>query len=534
MQKHDWLRLSLLYSVFLLCYAVLRSHTFWGELVHDDGLFLLGAQSWAKGYVPYRDFWDHKPPCVFLYNAIPLYFFPFSLPAIKVFHCLVLTASAVMLYLICRKYVIAIASIIACLCYIYFTSQRYTIQSGGLTEEGALLFVIAAYWLLQQEDIKQWWKPLLAGLCLGMAVQFRQTYVVEAAFAVGLLWMNQSTLHKTVQYTLYLLMGMIIPEIVVSLYFLVQGIWWDYFEAGYLYNFYYIGPARPDTDWHTIVQRQIEMIQHSGFYLLSPLFSVVLAYWMKAQHRRSLIFLTVNFIGDCIAVSLSGEYYAHYYVQAAVTCGIFLALTVHTVITIWQQDSLMSFSLPKVLSFALIVVCIFLSCQTGKYCYRDTMQKWAETGQPNSEYTFQHDVAEVIEQITLPDDKILLIGRIPNSVYFLSNRLAGSRFYHYSPLWKPSLKGALTERQKQLYLNDLTKNKPVLLLLDLTRLGSDDGLSRVEKDMPEALPYIHEHYTRLDEKFPNADTLWDWYNIRLQIMVRKDRIEDVINRMLDQ
>lgn len=524
---------GILFICFLAAYALLRSHTFWGELVHDDGLFLLGAQTWAKGYIPYKDFWDHKPPCVFLYNAIPLFLFPFSQFAVKFFHCIVLSCSAVFLFYFCKKHTSTIASIITCAFYIYFTSQRYTIQSGGLTEEGALLFVILAYWMLSETKSNRWWFYILAGFSLGTAVQFRQTFAVEAAFAAGLIWLNQPNFKSTLTYIAYLAAGMILPELLFGLYFLINSAWWDFFEASYLYNFYYIGPGRPEIDWATILQRQKEIITQTGIFLLSPFIALCCLQWMKPLHRKLSLLLWITFTGDCIAISLSGEFYAHYYVQASITCAIFMTLSIHTFFTVWQDKPSLQTIAGRTFTVLITLFTIYLSYYSGLQCYRSFNQTLEATQQPNSTYTFQHNVADAIQSVTNPEDKILLIGRTPNSVYFLSKRLAGSRFYHYSPIWKPSMKGAVTQKQKEEFLNDITTNQPTLLLFDLTRLRGNHGINRVEQDLPEALPYIKENYSELSEHVSNIYEKWVWYDIRLHIMIRNDKMDKVFKRIRD-
>jgi hypothetical protein len=36
----------------------------------DEGVYALGGAEWAHGHVPYRDFWDNKPPSIYLINAL--------------------------------------------------------------------------------------------------------------------------------------------------------------------------------------------------------------------------------------------------------------------------------------------------------------------------------------------------------------------------------------------------------------------------------------------------------------------------------
>ncbi len=39
----------------------------------DSGAFLYIGQRILKGDIPYRDIWDHKPPCIFFINALGLF-----------------------------------------------------------------------------------------------------------------------------------------------------------------------------------------------------------------------------------------------------------------------------------------------------------------------------------------------------------------------------------------------------------------------------------------------------------------------------
>ena len=138
----------------------------------------------------------------------------------------------------------------------------------------------------------------------------------------------------------------------------------------------------------------------------------------------------------------------------------------------------------------------------------------------------QQSVAEAVQRFTTPEDTILLIGRMPNSVYIHSGRHAGSRYFHYTPLWKEKLFQSTEETHIEQFSQDLKERNPALLLFDLTRMPPDEPLQRVQEFTPAILPYFQEHYAPLEEVFDlDPIELWFWYDIRLVIWARKDLAE---------
>ena len=149
----------------------------------------------------------------------------------------------------------------------------------------------------------------------------------------------------------------------------------------------------------------------------------------------------------------------------------------------------------------------------------------------------QRSVADAIKQLTAPGDRILLLGRDPNSVYFLSGRYAGARYYHFAPLWKDKFVRCITPHHIEFFINDLTEKQPVLLLVDLRpQRGRDEqGLERWALYIPEITPYIETNYLSLEavlDEIPEDD--WFWYDNWLSILVRSDKADEVKQRFSSQ
>lgn len=526
-----WLKPLALWIGIAALYAGLRSFTYFSELVHDDGLFLYTGQAWAAGELPYRDFSDHKPPGLFFLLSIPCRLFPFSLFAVKSFLVLWAALGAVLIYQLCRQFTGRIASCITLLLYIFYTSQFTTIRSGGLTEEGALPFVILSVLFLLNKP--GWSGALASGVALGAAAQFRQTFALTALF--HFVWIAQFAFSKkqdrktTFVQTTALCAGMVLPESLVSFYFFIHGAWWAYFENSYLFNFIYVS-ASPHNSWQQILTHHSSFIISTGPYLLAPLFAIALAPWANKNSRAYLVPLLACFAGDMTAVSLSGEYYTHYYVQAAVSIHLLFACCISTII---QPSLNMPNKILRILFWPVVILITALTIalltsgvKTYIQDYRSALRDYQN---PYRAYAFQRGVALAARQITEPDEKILLLGQAPNSVYFLSGRYSGSRYYHYSPLWKEKFNGKQNQRFYQQFITDLNTRQPVLLIMDSTVMDSDEPLDWIRSFSQETADAIQESFTPLSDQYENVipEDEWFWHDINVSFWIRNDRLEVV-------
>ncbi len=543
---HRFIWMASFWFLIFLLYFGLRSHTFSSSLVHDDGLFLYAGQACAVGQIPYQDFWDHKPPGIFFYLSLPLRLFPFSLFAVKFYLILCLSFSAILLYYFCQRRFLLSTSIIVTLCYVFYTSMHFTIRSGGLTEEDALFFVVLCFWQILRRRGKLLWNSLFAGLALGIAIQFRQTYVFTVAFLIGALLHNahqRGEKFKDVLGPFFAMMGgLVIPELIISFYFFIQGCWWDYLEGSYLFNFYYIGPARTNKPLSEVLQIQWEFIQSTGPYLYAPLLALCTCYWIPTATRWMMVPLILAFLGDLVAVSLSGEFYSHYYVQAAVSIAILHAMFIeglaYMLKSIHQAGWLRFLSLLKLIFCIFLIVVTFVPLYWGiKQYISDYKFILRDRDAQEREFAMQRGVAKAVQQLTAPDDTILLLGQQPNSVYFLSGRHAGARYYHYSPVWKPKLRKALKDYHYGYFMDDIRTRKPVLLLVDLRvrELRELTDLEMTEDSMldfiPGFKPYIVDNYLLLSDVLDESPSdQWFWYDIRTIILVRKDHTQAIKQR----
>lgn len=522
-------RFFLVFVALSVVYAGLRSHTLLSKIRHDEGLFLAAGQACAMGELPYRDFVDHKPPGIFWFHAFPLRFFPYSRLAVKIHEVLWMALAGTLLWILCRHLFSRAAAVTALGLFVFCTSTPALIQSGGLTEEAGLPWYVLAFLWAFLGASRGLLPSFFAGLSLALAGQFRQTFVIAAPVFLWIIW-REAALHglstrERVNRLVVFAVGALIPETLISLYFFYHGVWFDYIEANYLFNVLYVAVRGEQATGRETWGQLLRFIQSTGPYLVAPLFAIGVLGRSRFEARRFLIPLLLIFACDMFAADLSGEDYEHYYVQAAVSSSLLIGLFIESMFQHSPERRYPWLRFDRVLLF-VVLLCL---CGTALHQYVESFQNLARRYQRSSGgIAYQKSVAEAVREITDPDERILLLGKSPNSVYFLAHRLPGARYYHNAPLYKDKFKGNVPERYHQRFLADLKNHRPAVIILGSPEGESTSpGMDLVEEYTPYVVPFLQEEYVPLEEVIEHVPDDWHWHGRFCSFLIRRDRIEAV-------
>ena len=537
----------LLWCVLLAALAALRSHTFIAPQAHDEAVFLYAGQAWAAGQTPYRDFWDHKPPNVFLLHSLPLRFFPFSRPAVLANELLWLALAATLFAAVCRLYFSRMATFVALAFFCLFVSESVTARTGGLTEESALTFVALSGLMILHPSPRLLRDALLAGLFLGVAMEFRQTFGASLLFLMLAAWQRgrQCGLGAKITAGAIVLtgVGLALPELLWSAYFAVKGVWWEYFEGSYLFNFFYIGAeSEKQLAFGEIWNQHLTVLLETGPMLAAPALALVLLPWVRPALRWLLGLLLVAFVCEWAPVWLSREFYPHYYIQAAVSSCLLLGLAAETICGIAPKivgrpntgsAGAAVLAAGGVVGLAVIVVTAWLTVGGVQGYVADYRRVIRRNELPNGDRARERSLGEAIGRLTAPDETILLLGVQPNACYFASRRYAGARYYHNSPLFKGKFQNRISAEMQQRMLDDLGERRPVLILLGLLE-GSEKewlGMELINRRAKFLRPFLDENYVPFETLVREIPSAWFWYQDSCSFLVRKDAAETVRKRL---
>jgi hypothetical protein len=469
----------------------------------DSGVFLYTGWRFISGDIPYRDVWDHKPPLIYVVDALGLSLTPDSLWGVWLLQFIFIFLTFFLIYKVLdREFGIAAALAGS----IALASGLLTLlEQGNVTEEYALVFQALCIWLFIRAQKQNF--PVQAsfwiGLCAGLAFNFKQTTIgVWIACALILFAVRIFQRRSPVPDFLSLLAGWLIPSILFVIYFASQNALRDYWEQAFLYNFIYIGK-------HEGIRRLIPVF-FKGFLLLGQggVLHLAALGWLAGlgyvwvnrkvtQHPLILIAL-VSLPIEVILISISGRSIIHYYLTPLPVMAILTGALIYTARPLLEKIPNGSFQkvnrwTPAIL---LLVVILFQFGQIKSYPERVRASSL-------NEYA---PVIDYIAKNTQERDKVLIIGA-ESAINFLTRREAPTRYVYQYPL-------ALLGRRPMFeeYFNQILENKPLLIVDTRGRTRLDEKLyvplQKRSEIVRAGVQYLGENYQQVAQ-------FGDWFVYRL-------------------
>lgn len=168
-------------TVFLILTAIsffVRFPFFFRDYIdRDESTFILIAQSWVEGNLPYTELWDIKPPLVFLFYASIISIFGKSFFAIRLLGSIVVASTAFFTYKIGTTLTTKKISLWAAVGCVALQSMFGSIQ-GVMSEHICILFFTAAVYIIIRR--KEWYWLAVAGALMGISLMVK----LNLAYAV--------------------------------------------------------------------------------------------------------------------------------------------------------------------------------------------------------------------------------------------------------------------------------------------------------------------------------------------------------------
>lgn len=175
-------------QLFGLAFLIRLPFFFRDYIDWDETTFLLVAQSWAEGHLPYTELWDLKPPITFLYFTLQLLLFGKSLFMIRFMAVFLVAGSAWFTYRLTEQLrpemhqdYKRIAGVLVVLLWSLFGTLQ-----GVMSEHISSFFFLGGLLILVSlKHSLQWQKALAAGVLMGLALMAKVNFAY-ALVALGL------------------------------------------------------------------------------------------------------------------------------------------------------------------------------------------------------------------------------------------------------------------------------------------------------------------------------------------------------------
>lgn len=230
-----------LWVVIITCLALSFIHCPLFEIFFDDKeIFKYTGLVLHKGGVPYRDFFDHKPPLIFFINYLGLLLGSWGLWIID---ALLVLSATVFFYKTCKTHKVALAWLPPVLFNLMIRNN--TVSFGiGMTREYSTIFLLIAFCLLMSEHK---YKFYLLGLATGMVFFFQQDQVLPLLpFLLYATFTGSTPLLPTLlKRGTGLFTGFITVTTPIVLYFLLNHSLQYFWEDAFLFNFNWYNEKKP-------------------------------------------------------------------------------------------------------------------------------------------------------------------------------------------------------------------------------------------------------------------------------------------------
>lgn len=394
----------------------------------DSGVFLYTGWRMLNGEIPYLDIWEHKPPFIFLINALGLALGDGSRWGVWALEVIFLLAAALLAHNLSKK-LFGPAPAYVCVLMLLL-SFLFIIQDGNFTTEYALPIQFAALALAYRVVTKRGSHLDVFGIgALGSVAFFTKQTAIGVWISIVIvltMWRILAWDARRLGRELLLIsLGAFVAGSAFVLYLAVHQALPAFWEQAFRYNLVY---STPDTG---LLNRLRPF--YIGILPLARcgLFPIGLIGWLTAGmilisrkkpiaggSRAFLMILLVNLPIEILLAGVSGNTYSHYYISMLPALSLFAALAFKGIFS--------SIQLPDATRMARATITLAVLFVFIWSCWGDLLavRKSFLSVRPAEAIAYLRDH-------TTPADTVLMWGMETRINYYIQRR-SPSRFVYLS------------------------------------------------------------------------------------------------------
>jgi hypothetical protein len=405
----------------------------------DAGVFFYVANTLLAGGLPYRDVWDHKPPAVYVIDAVGLA--AGGALGIWVLQLAALAVAAILSYRVMAKAFGPTAALAGTLAWI-LGAPRLFLEDGTQTsfvELYALPLQFAGFGLYSVSTAR---RAALSGVLLGLAGLLKPTLVgTWVAVALRELWRAVRADGRRAALGLIALLGLgagALVVIAVAAFAFAGGLPWALDQA-VRYNLVYSAFATPSA-------RVEAVLDGARLTLPSGLFAAGVLGWVLAfadrRPRHVLVSLALVALPIEIGLATSGRAYHYYFLAWLPSLGVLAGYLASRVLGLGPRLGTV------IVAGALIAMSV-----------RPTMlvARLAVLGDDGA----SRGAAAYVRENSAPGDLVLVWGSRTEINVLAERRSPTSYVYQYAPL---ATRGYSTPERFTSFLEDLERARPLLIV----------------------------------------------------------------------
>ena len=448
----------LLFSIFIFI-PINPSINYW--LDTDGSVYLHIGQLILDGKAPYVDAWEDKPPGLYFLYALAILFGD-GRWGIWFFGMIGLFISSLLGFKLLLKYFGLFPAICATL--MYLTGFNILRQGGDYAEIFVLPFqFVIIYLFLSSERIKTFsFKYIAIGLLSALCFIFKQTLIgIPLSILIYWIFVNKSykNLSTIMVRFISFFSGFIFVVLFVFSYIVYHNALKDFWHAAVIDRILYVGETSL-LEKFSAVKRLFDSLIHSFLSILvipTWIASIIALLYRKKLDKvknLSLIYLMIiNLPIEIFLVGIQGNTYNQYFIPLLPALMILTGFFWYKLLSVYKTR--LSIKMIKErYDFIKIWLVIFLVFFPLRFLIShnigDTYARIAKHKQYDKKYS---PVVKYINENTNVDDYICFLGERATF-----NSITGRKY--------PTRFTAFFVKYREEFMDDLRKNKPVLIVLN--------------------------------------------------------------------
>jgi hypothetical protein len=405
-------------------------------LERDEGEYAYIAWRLEHGELPYRDWFDQKPPGIFLAYRLALSAPGEPVVAIRALAALVCAGSATALFFLARRLLPAPTAGLAALLLAWISADPLVPGPIANTELFMLPWLILANLAFLEAlrgAVPRALPSFLAGALLGVAACFKQVALVDAglfALLFPLLATGEGRALRLARFIGWAALGGLAVWLPILAWFHARGGLEALLDAVFLHNLAYAGGLSGAARLHNLLASGRALWEAVG--VACALACVGLALLARSRERWRALYLGSWLVASAVGVSASGYYFAHYFQQLLPPLAVAAAAGVQCL-----TASVARTPVPRALAAASLVgIALLAPVLHSVALWRLDPADAIERIYPGNPFEVMPEIAEEVAALTAPDDSVFVYGS-EAEIYFSAQRRSASRYIFLFPLFGP-------------------------------------------------------------------------------------------------
>jgi len=446
---------ALFFSLVMMFFLLLEGSpiSIWckGESQTDQSVFKTVSMLIRKGYVPYKDTFDHKGPIIYIINLLGDYISTYR--GIWIVELVFLSLTFFFLYKLARLRC-GVFMAIASLMYAY-TNLSYYYGTGNLVEEYALLFIAISLFIFCDyffNDKITVFRLILIGWCFGVVLLLRENMIsvwIVFCVAVAIKKCKDKQYADIAKYLGWFVLGAMAIIAPICLWLGFNGALSEFWNQYVLFNFEYSSSSFREK-W------VLFFCFSNNVGVIFSLFCSI--YLIKKSERLFWISYIVFIVTNMYFISISGRIYTHYNLLT-------IPMIVFPIACVFGEIEKIA-SKYRVIGFCVVA---YMVINSSVPIVMHNIE-WAGNVY---EYKNEDQVSEnvkiacdVVERYTEEDEPIIVFGNW-NIIYIKSNRIPASKYSYQDPVIE------ISDKIHDEFWMEMNTNKPKCVVVQAGKINTE-------------------------------------------------------------